>query len=76
MMGSLGSCDCIEELKKEIRLVTSRRPFLDREILDARFASVRDRGSRSCSTRICMCTPVRAPVFPSEIMRAIQAIPM
>ena len=76
MMGSLGSCDCIEELKKEIRLVTPRRPFLDREILDACFASVRDRGSRSCSTRICICTPVRAARFPSDIMRAIQAIPM
>jgi hypothetical protein len=73
-----GSCSCVENLKKEIRLRISGRPFLDRELLDTCFSSVRDLKKRGyqCTGGGCIYEAERGAIFLSGVMRAIQAIPM
>ena len=65
-------CGCVENVTKEIRLVTSGRPFLDREILDTCLSSAK--GVR-CGGGSCICVTGYGGGFSSAVMRAIQAMP-
>ena len=71
------SCSCVENLKKEIHLKTSGRPFLDRELLDACFSSARELKKRGyqCTGRDCIYEHERGATFLSGVMRVIQAMP-
>ena len=72
-----GVCTCVRKLKQEIRLATSGRPFLDREILDKCYFSMKALSYR-CGARSgnCIYDADEGTAFLSNIMRAIQAIPM
>jgi hypothetical protein len=70
------SCPCVQKLKQEIRLVTSRRPLLDREILGACFSSMKELSNRCGARGPCIYDAGAGAMLLSGIMRAIQAIPV
>ena len=68
-------CSCVGKLKKEIRLVTSGRPFLDRELLDACLSSMRESSSKCNGGKHCIHEAGRGASLASGIMRVIKAMP-
>jgi hypothetical protein len=68
-------CSCVEKLKKEIRLITSGRPFLDREMLDACLSSMRESSSKCNGGKHCIHEAGRGASLASGIMRVIKAMP-
>lgn len=68
-------CRCGGGFVKEIRLELSKRPFLDREILERCLSSVRKSGSTcKTSTPNCVLASGEGPGFLSDIVHRIQDI--
>jgi hypothetical protein len=57
----LPPCACVEKLKKEIRLKISGRPFLDREILETCFSSMRALGLKCGASGTERCIYAHGP---------------
>jgi hypothetical protein len=72
-----GGCSCVRKLKQQIRLKTSGSPFLDREILDTCYSSMKVLSTR-CGARSgnCIYDGDGGTVLLSSIMHVIQEIPM
>jgi hypothetical protein len=68
-------CPCVRNLKREIRFVTSERPFLDREILDTCLSSMRASCSKCKGGEYCIHGAQQGASLTSGIMRVIKAMP-
>lgn len=65
-------CRCFGELRREIRLQISRKPFVDRVILEKCVSFVRESVSAiPCNTRYCDLTLEGSPEFLSDLMGRI-----
>ena len=73
----ISRCACIEKVKKEIRLKISGRPFLNSEILEMCFSSMRALGLKcgASGTGSCIYAPGPGARFLSEIVVILQAMP-
>jgi hypothetical protein len=70
-------CSCLKKLKQEIRIITSGSPFLDREILDTCYSSMKILSYRCRpSSGNCIYEDDEGTALLSGIMRTIKAIPM
>jgi hypothetical protein len=73
----ISPCACVEKLKKEIRLEISRRPFLNKEILEMCFSSMKALGLKcgASGTGSCIYAPGPGARFLAEIAGILQAMP-